>query len=63
MNKTTWLIYDGRYHLDQESAIVLSVAHSLKEARRDMQGLPKDSVIVETTMKQDGTVVNEKVVK
>ncbi len=42
-----WVIYDGRYHTDEDSAQIAVVCDSLKEAEKEMRKFPDDYVIVE----------------
>lgn len=42
-----WILYDGRYLNDENSAIVYEVCHSLQEAKENASSYGTDTVIVE----------------
>lgn len=56
-----WLVYDARYHTDEDRAICLIVCNSLKEARQEAPEYGDGNVIVEATI-IGKEIVSEKIV-
>jgi len=57
-----WLLYDGRYRTDPDSAICYEVCESLKEAQENANDYGNDTVIVEAITKNteisEGKIIN-----
>jgi hypothetical protein len=49
-----YLVYDARYHIDQDSATVMCICDSLAEAKRDRKDYGEDCVIEECKIQPDG---------
>ena len=45
-----WMIFDARYHTDEDRAICLSICTSLREAVREAPDYGNGNVIVEATI-------------
>jgi hypothetical protein len=54
----TYIIYDGRYHTDPESAQVMSVCSTQDEAMHEKSDYGTDTVVVECQCK-DGKTMEE----
>ena len=51
-----WIIYDGRFHHDPDSASIVEVCHSRREAKQSMRNHPSDYVVVETEVEAEDNV-------
>ena len=51
-----WIIYDGRFHHDPDSASIVEVCHSRREARQSLRNHPADYVAVEEEVVEDAKV-------
>jgi hypothetical protein len=49
-----YLIYDGRYHSDPDSAMVMCMCDTLAEAQKDSPDYGSDCVIEENEIQKDG---------
>jgi len=59
--KKLWLLYDGRYLTDKDSAIVYEHCNSLSEAKSSASDYGTDTVIVEATLKGK-ELINHKII-
>ena len=58
----SWILFDGRYLTDPESASCYEVCLTLQEAMSNAADYGDDTVVVEVTS-QEGKVVKQKIVK
>jgi len=60
-NEKVWLLYDGRYRTDEDSAVCYEMCETLKEANTNAKDYGEDTVIVEAETKGN-EIINSKII-